>query len=371
MISTYFRNPLKGLAAAAVLAAAATAAQANSSVYQQAVRSTAWVISPISKEKGDSLGSGALVDAGRRLVVTNYHVVENRKDAMVFFPSFQDGEPVSLRSFYVNNAAKLAIKGKVLVAEPRRDLAVIQLERLPEGVQPFPLAKRSVSAGATIHVIGNSDVNNGTLWRYSNGFVRGVFPKTIKTGNKIVKEFTLSARIVESQLPGNPGDSGGPVVNDQGELVAIHQGNNPNQQLVSFGVDINEVRAIIAASDKGGQVAAGTEEVAAVEEPIQPKRAPKIDEVAAVEEPIQPKPAPKNEEVAAVEEPIQPKPAPKIEDVTPKPSPVTPPPARKAPVPTFQEPVVPAPKHFVPKPPVKIVPKCVQPQWGCARRGCH
>jgi len=59
-------------------------------VYQKVVRSTAWV----HADRGNgrkATGSGSLVDKGRRLVLTNYHVVGDVKDVTVFFPQY-DGK---------------------------------------------------------------------------------------------------------------------------------------------------------------------------------------------------------------------------------------------------------------------------------------
>src|SRR5262249_32224526 len=69
-------------------------AHANSAVFERALRSTAWVISPIDKDK-QSFGSGALVNVERRLLVTNFHVVEKRPDVVVFFPVFRGGEAIN------------------------------------------------------------------------------------------------------------------------------------------------------------------------------------------------------------------------------------------------------------------------------------
>lgn len=49
----------------------------------------------------------------------------------------------------------------------------------------------------------------------------------------------------ETQSPINPGDSGGPVVNAAGELIGIAQSISPKARLVSYNVDISEVRAFM------------------------------------------------------------------------------------------------------------------------------
>jgi S1-C subfamily serine protease len=269
------------LAATALGLALAGAARANPEAYERALRSTAWVLSPINEpepekrpapsdlppgkpaskgaqfsraEKGTrvSSGSGVLVDARRRLVLTNFHVVEKRPTAILFFPQTRADEVVTDPEVYFDNLNRVAVRGRVLVSDPERDLAVIQLERLPAGARALPISRRAPSPGEAIHAVGNSGVQfvagkpQGTLWRYSKGEVRQVYRKKFKTGNGKGLEFEVNARVVESQIPSNQGDSGGPVVNDRGELVAVTQSGSNSQQLVSFAIDVAEARAVLA-----------------------------------------------------------------------------------------------------------------------------
>jgi hypothetical protein len=233
-----------GLAVMALGLVAAAEVRADADLYDRTLRSTAWVVSPIDKDKF-SFGSGVLVDVKRRLVVTNFHVVEKRGQALIFFPNFQGGQLVSEPGVYIKNRDKLAVAGKVLKTDRSRDLAVIQLQSLPAGVRPLPLARRAPRPGETVHAIGNSGFADGTLWRYSKGEVRQVYQKKGKTKNDTGLEFEINARVLESQIPSNKGDSGGPIVNERGELVAIIQGANEKEQLIAFGIDVSEVRAVL------------------------------------------------------------------------------------------------------------------------------
>lgn len=250
----------------AILAlAAASVGQANPDVYQRTLRGTAWVISPRS-DKDMSLGTGVLVDGQRRLVLTNYHVVQERTQAFVLFPLFQQGTLVTDPNVYSQGFEKLAVSAQVLVRDVKRDLAVLQLESLPAGAVPVAIAAASPRPAETVHAIGNSGVEGqgdgtlgGTLWRYSKGEVRQVYRRKFRSrseGAGAVHE--LDARVVETQVPSNPGDSGGPVVNDRGELVAITQsGDFQKQRLITYGVDVTEVRAVLArASNPAPAVAA-------------------------------------------------------------------------------------------------------------------
>src|SRR5262249_52591585 len=59
-----------------------------------------------------------------------------------------------------------------------------------------------------------------------------------------------SAKMLETQSPINPGDSGGPVVNDNLELVGVVSSLDPRSRLVSLCIDVEEVRAFLATFSK-------------------------------------------------------------------------------------------------------------------------
>src|SRR5271166_6427976 len=132
------------LVAAVLWFGLSAAAQANEQVYQQVLPGTAWVMAPVGVDRG-SYGTGALVDRTKRWVVTNYHVVGEQDEVIVCFPAEVDGEVASQRGYYLRNLKSLGIRGRVIARNPRHDLALIALERLPASARPVPLAARSAS----------------------------------------------------------------------------------------------------------------------------------------------------------------------------------------------------------------------------------
>lgn len=213
-------------------------------VYDRALHSSVWILVPVGPGRARS-GSGALIDAGRRLILTNYHVVREDDRVLVHFPIYINGKPVAEKKAY---AANRSIPAKVLAREPRRDLAIIQLEgAVPTEAKALKLAKDSPRPGSRVHSIGNPSAS-GALWVYTEGSVRQVYSKKFTTRGKDGEApFEVDARIVETQSPVNAGDSGGPVVNDKGELVAIVEGHLEDSQAraVSMFIDVTEVRDLL------------------------------------------------------------------------------------------------------------------------------
>lgn len=221
-------------------------------IYDRTLKSTAWVLSPIGNKGAAATGSGTLLDAQKKLILTNYHVVGDRDEAFVVFPVFQKGSLVAERAFYlqmVENQQGL-LRAKVLVRDMKHDLALLQIQKdaaIPSGIVPLKLARDSAKPGQRIHSIGNPGTS-GALWVYTPGEVRQVYRKQFRAADRQGQNvFAIDARVVETSSPVNAGDSGGPVVNDQGELVAVTQGHAADAQarLVSYFIDVTEVKELL------------------------------------------------------------------------------------------------------------------------------
>ncbi len=213
-------------------------ARANNEIYKKALPSTVWVLAKTDGET--SSGTGVLVDLEKKLIVTNFHVVGEARAAVIFFPVLKDGNPIVSRQHYLDNVKSLGIRGRILSVDRKRDLALIELDKLPVDSTAIPLAAATISPGENVQSIGNPG-STDALWAFTSGTVRSVYQKTFRTG---AGEHDF--KVVETQAPINSGDSGGPVVNDKGELVAIAQAIAPNARLVSYSVDISEVKEFLA-----------------------------------------------------------------------------------------------------------------------------
>ena len=214
----------------------------GSDVYNYVLKSAVLILA--LEQRGISSGSGALIDKENRVIITNHHVVDGALELAVFFPTYKDGKPVMARQAFVQQARKgNVIKGKVLVADAKRDLALVQLDSVPEGVDALPLAKQQTSTGQTVHSVGNPG-DSGALWVYTSGTVRAVYHH--KWSNLVDrKQIFRDCEIVETQSPTNPGDSGGPLVNDRGEMVGVTHGGSASANLLSTFINVTEARALI------------------------------------------------------------------------------------------------------------------------------
>jgi tetratricopeptide (TPR) repeat protein len=231
-------NPrsLTPILAAALLAFAANASAAElkrSELYKRTLQSAAWIVTA----KGS--GSGWVVDRSARLVITNHHVTGGESQVKVYFPALKNGKVIAERGHYLR-AEKPAV-GKVIDSDPTRDLAVIQVPALPAAAAELKLAAEAAGPGDMLHSLGNPGASEA-LWVYNQGTVRQVYKKTMF----YMSGQTVNARVIETQAPINPGDSGGPVVNDAGELVGVNAAANFRASLVGYCVEVSEVRDYLA-----------------------------------------------------------------------------------------------------------------------------
>jgi S1-C subfamily serine protease len=144
--------------------------------------------------KYSEVGSGVLVDSDGK-VLTAAHVVQIADDITV---EFLGGESVAAR---------------VLASEVKADVALLQVSRVPAGIQPAPLGdSRQVQVGEQVFVVG---APYGIAHTLTVGHVSGRHqPNTIYAEMPLAEFFQTDAAI-------NRGNSGGPMFNMQGEVIGI------------------------------------------------------------------------------------------------------------------------------------------------------
>ena len=207
-------------------------------VFKRLVRSSVFIA------KEDGFGSGFVVSVEQRLVVTNFHVVGNGKTVSAVFPIYDAaGELVTDAARYTAQGGQIGVRGEVIAKQASCDLALIRLERLPPNTMAVTLAGKPAAPGSSVFSVGGSGVGENLLWRLTKGTVRGRSHR--------VKEApfgTLNCMVLETDSPVNAGDSGGPVMNDRGAVVAVVSHGALDQRQISGNIDAEEVRKFLAAN---------------------------------------------------------------------------------------------------------------------------
>ena len=156
-------------------------------------------------------GSGVIIlDTG--VILTNLHVVQGAKRVRV---TFADG---------------LESEAFVTGVRPEHDLAVLQAKTLPDDIVPATLASTAkLLPGDRVVAVG---FPFGVGPSVSAGVVSGLKREyTSPEGRRIL------SNLIQFDAAANPGNSGGPLVTAEGEVVGIVTGVlNPTEHRVFIGI---------------------------------------------------------------------------------------------------------------------------------------
>ena len=210
---------------------------------EKLVKSMVWIIGTDGKKQWT--GSGAVVHVGRRLIVTNQHVVQSESEVLVLFPKRDaEGEVIPEKKEYIKllEQAQRPEGPSPPSPDSGRDLAVLQLEgRLPVGTVAVKIAPRPAARAERILLVGNPGLSSA-LWVPTPGTVRARVSKADTIG--------YDYRCLETLLGTHGGDSGSPIVNDRCQLVGVHFGTHraPGSTL-KYAADRDEVLAVLGKLD--------------------------------------------------------------------------------------------------------------------------
>jgi len=170
-------------------------------------------------------GSGALISSDG-LIFTNSHVVGDAKKVTIYFKPTQAGK-------YSNNEIKI---GMVVNNSEQSDLALIKLLETPRDIRPLSLANPStIKVGQDVHAIGHP--GNGAVWTYTRGYIGQIInDHEWNYGDGIDRSVKM---LIQSQTPIMEGNSGGPLLNDDGEVIGVN----------SFGSDYAGANYAISVKD--------------------------------------------------------------------------------------------------------------------------
>ncbi len=168
-------------------------------------------------------GSGFVYD-DQGHVVTNDHVVHGAEQIEV---TFADGT-----TRYATAIGE----------DMHSDLAVIQVQDMPAGIDPLPLGDMSqIAVGQTVAAIGNPFGYSGTL---TKGIISAM-GRTIPA----LTQFSIPQSI-QTDAAINPGNSGGPLLNMKGEVIGINaqietDGTNLANSGVGFAIPVSIVSRVV------------------------------------------------------------------------------------------------------------------------------
>jgi hypothetical protein len=132
-------------------------------------------------------------------------------------------------------------KAEVVKIDQSRDLALLKMTGKFPKLRPLKFGTvEEIQVGMDVHAIGHP---KGQSWTYTKGFV-SQFRKNYKWNTEL--GYTHSSDVIQSQTPISPGNSGGPLLNDAGEIIGVNSFKARGEAL-NFSVAINEVSNFLKA----------------------------------------------------------------------------------------------------------------------------
>lgn len=168
------------------------------------------------------IGSGFIYDKGGK-IVTNYHVI---RDAQAILVKFLNGN---------------GYRATVVGIEPLIDLAVLQLDPSSlyrEKIDPLPLAnKTKIKVGTPVVAIGSPIGLTGSM-------TEGIISQIDRIQKSLFFPNSWVGDLIQTDAPINHGNSGGPLLNLDGEVVGVNDRgvfSDVNSQSIepNIGLDIS------------------------------------------------------------------------------------------------------------------------------------
>lgn len=173
------------------------------------------------QQKQKSSGTGFAISS-KGIIATCNHVVEN-------------SDKIIVRG--INNDFDKAYKAKVIARDNNNDLALIQIEDplfRSLGIIPFMITDKTIEVGSAVFVLGYPmRASMGDEIKLTNGIISS------KSGFKgDITAYQISA-------PVQPGNSGGPLFDDNGNLVGIINAKNVAAENASYAIKTNYLRNLM------------------------------------------------------------------------------------------------------------------------------
>jgi len=167
--------------------------QAYANLYDEVIGSVVSV--RVNAASGPAQGSGFVYDFNGH-IVTNQHVVRTADEVEV---RFSNGD---------------WRRADVIGTDIYTDLAVLEVDEVPNGSEPLPLAEEGYSQGTPVAALGNPLGLEGSI---TSGIVSGL-NRSMRTEDNFVIPDT-----VQTDAGIDRGNSGGPLVTLDGEVVGVNR----------------------------------------------------------------------------------------------------------------------------------------------------
>ncbi len=177
----------------------------------------------------EGMGSGFVINQkGKLRIITNWHVIDEADSLSVWLKP----DKMVDEDYLITKVESFG--AKIIKVNKTKDLAMLQVEKLPIKVKPVSYGKfNKVKPGQTSFAIGHPE---GLLWTFTSGMVSQVRPDYIWR----YKGSRHKANVIQTQAAINPGNSGGPLFNKNKELIGVNTFTSEGENL-NFAIAVDDV----------------------------------------------------------------------------------------------------------------------------------
>lgn len=162
-------------------------------------------------DSGDVLGSGFIVSKDGK-IVTNFHVIRDMKTVSVQLANGEIFDSVS-----------------VLAIDERRDLAIVKVAGF--NLPVLDLGNSDVlTVGEPVVIVGSPQGLEGTV-------TAGILSSVRDSGEGF--------KVLQTDAAVNPGNSGGPLINNKGQVIGVVSFKLRSAEGLNFAIPINYVRGLL------------------------------------------------------------------------------------------------------------------------------
>jgi tetratricopeptide (TPR) repeat protein len=187
-------------------------------IAQKTLPSVVIVVVKNSSGKVQGFGSGFFVRSD--IVATNYHVIDDATQTSQLFIRF----PKSKLEYKVLRLSAIHVKD---------DLALLNVGNFGQSVTPLALGESyKMAVGDVVYAAGNPEGLTGT---FSQGII---------SGRRQINE----AWYIQISAPISHGSSGGPVLNENGEVIGVAAAGLEEGQNLNFAVPSSSLKSLMGRS---------------------------------------------------------------------------------------------------------------------------
>ena len=183
-----------------------------------------------STEDSASAGTGIIISQDG-YILTNKHVIEKSSEILVVTNNGDSYENV-----------------RVVMVDPMSDIAILKISNA-KGLKAAELGdSKKINIGQQVIAIGNAlGEYDGTV---TSGIISGI-GRTVKAFSEDGSSREVLTDMIQTDAAINSGNSGGPLVNAQGQVIGINTAVASKAQSIGFAIPISSVKGILKSISKG------------------------------------------------------------------------------------------------------------------------